>query len=99
MHSIVRKQPYPLAALSRPRPVQGGIFRSVDSELIGVSYTEQAKLYTAVNSRGLEDATGFGAEAVASPAVLTEGERIRRWKTPWFSDVAFVDLDTHGPSR
>ena len=54
--------------------------------LIGVCYKDQDGLYVTVNSKAVDD-TSFGEEIVVSPKMLSEKEKIQKWKNVWFTDT------------
>lgn len=55
--------------------------------LVGVVYSEEGRLFGAVNAKVFEDAS-FGETVPVSPRLLSAGEKTDRWKQVWFSDVA-----------
>ena len=58
--------------------------------LVAVVFEHNARMYGAVNTRSLEEPTGFGSAVQASPQSLAPGEKIARWSQLWVPDVELV---------
>lgn len=61
--------------------------------LLGVLYEENGCLYGAANSSALTGAGSLGEKKPVSPKLLTESEKISRWKEAWFSNVTVAVHD------
>ena len=55
--------------------------------LVGACYEEQGQLYAAINSKAIDEIATLGPERVVSPKLLSDEEKIQRWKEIWFSDA------------
>ena len=60
--------------------------------LVAILYRGDEQLYGAVNAAALATPTGFGPEQIVSPRILSESEKVTRWRDIWFADVQV----THG---
>ena len=60
--------------------------------LVGVCYEEQECLYSAINSKAIENAADFGPETAVSPKTLNDQDKIQRWKNSWFSSVRIKNV-------
>ncbi|HWZ63212.1 MAG TPA: hypothetical protein VNX02_09340 [Steroidobacteraceae bacterium] len=56
--------------------------------LVSPLFEDGGRLYAAVNVNALENAAAFGAPQPVSPQTLSAGDKAKRWKELWFSDVA-----------
>ena len=56
--------------------------------LAAVVYSENTKLYAAVNAQIIDNSEAFGHKLPVSPQKLSAGEKTARWKELWFSDVS-----------
>lgn len=59
--------------------------------LVGIVYQSNGRLYGALNSKVIDESATFGAEVPVSPKKLSDGEKIKRWKDLWFSNVS-IDI-------
>jgi hypothetical protein len=57
---------------------------------VGVLYQEDDYLYATVNSSVLAGNDGFGVKEPVTPRWLAASEKVRRWKSLWFSKVTLV---------
>jgi len=62
--------------------------------LVGVSYQEGERIYATINRRAIDNAAQFGEESAVSPKLLSEAQKVERWKENWFRDV-IVDVNQH----
>ena len=60
--------------------------------LVGVCYEEEERLYSAINSKTVENAADFGPETAVSPKTLNDQDKIHRWKNSWFSNVRIKNV-------
>lgn len=58
--------------------------------LVGVVFEHRDRIYGAVNARALDEPTGFGAAAVASPQLLAAEGKIARWLQVWIANVELL---------
>lgn len=70
------------------------LFCSNCGVLVGALYRKENRIYGVVNVRIVADQTSFGAEQPASPKMLSESEKIRRWQEIWFANVTIAIADT-----
>jgi hypothetical protein len=55
--------------------------------LVGVIIEAQGKTYGSINSKAACSNVKYGNDQKASPKLLTDIEKINRWKNIWFNDV------------
>jgi hypothetical protein len=55
--------------------------------LVSPLFSDGGRLYAAVNVNALENAAAFGMPQPASPQTLSAGDKVKRWRELWFSDV------------
>lgn len=55
--------------------------------MVGVCYELQGNIYGAINTNAVNQDVQYGEEVVISPRLLTDIERIDRWKNIWFNNV------------
>lgn len=55
--------------------------------LVAVLYQARGRIYAALNARTVDETASFGADQPISPKLLSEDERVARWREVWFSDV------------
>jgi hypothetical protein len=60
--------------------------------LVGIVYQDGDRLYATVNSRIISGEEDFGPEQSVSPRLLSDADKVERWKRVWFGDVI---LDIH----
>ncbi len=58
--------------------------------LVAVVFGAQGQLYGAVNTRCLEDRSGFGQEQAASPQSLSATDKQARWQALWTPNVVML---------
>jgi hypothetical protein len=56
--------------------------------LVAVCYQSAARLYAAVNVSIIDDQNQFAARQCASPKMLSDAEKVRRWEELWFANVS-----------
>jgi len=55
--------------------------------LVGPLYSEGGRTYATVNVNAVDAGMTFGPQQTVSPRKLSAGDKVKRWKHFWFSDV------------
>jgi hypothetical protein len=58
--------------------------------LAGVLYSEVENLFGTVNVRAIDPPAAFGTPVVVSPKKLSAEDKVDRWCSLWFRNVAIV---------
>jgi hypothetical protein len=55
--------------------------------LVAITFRNDGQLYAVVNSKAIDGVPRFGEEKTVSPRMLSDSEKIERWKDIWFANV------------